>query len=232
MGHRADPRLFRVFELASVVLTPHLGHEHARERAPRPLGHGATDTRQFVSREELKLLLQMEPAEADVTTSEAEMIDKIFDLGDTAVREVMVPLVDVAALPDTATPDDAVRRIGSGGSPASRCSPTASSNLGVVTAIDLLRRAPPRRTCSLMRPATYVPETKHTKTSCANAEGPPAARGGRRRIRRRGRDRHRRGHRRGGGRRDPRRARPGPPPPSTAFPTAATAWRGARASTS
>ena len=39
-------------------------------------------------------------AEADVTVSEAEMIDKIFDLGETAVREVMVPLVDVAALAD------------------------------------------------------------------------------------------------------------------------------------
>ena len=54
------------------------------------------------------MLLQMEPAEADVTTPEAEMIDNIFDLGETTVREVMVPLVDVAALPETATPDDAV----------------------------------------------------------------------------------------------------------------------------
>jgi len=64
--------------------------------------------RAFVSREELKALLQLEPGEADVTTIEAQLIDKIFDLGDTTVREVMVPLVEVAMLSDTATPRDAV----------------------------------------------------------------------------------------------------------------------------
>jgi CBS domain containing-hemolysin-like protein len=125
-------------------------------------GRRPTSTRQFVSREELKLLLQMEPEEADVTTSEAEMIDKIFDLGETAVREVMVPLVDVAALPETATPDDAIRIIGERG--FSRLPVFADrifNVVGVVTAMDLLRRgaaAPDVR--SLMRPATYVPETK------------------------------------------------------------------------
>jgi CBS domain containing-hemolysin-like protein len=66
----------------------------------RLFGGREADLRAFVSREELKALLQLEPGEADVTTQEAEMIDKIFDLGDTTVREVMVPLVEVAMLPD------------------------------------------------------------------------------------------------------------------------------------
>ena len=39
------------------------------------------------------------------------MIDKIFDLGDTTVREVMVPLVDVVMLPETASPRDAIALI-------------------------------------------------------------------------------------------------------------------------
>ena len=72
--------------------------------ALRAVGGRRANTRQFVSREELKALLQLEPGEASVSTQEAEMIDKIFDLGDTTVREVMVPLVDVVMLPDTATP--------------------------------------------------------------------------------------------------------------------------------
>ena len=77
----------------------------------RLVGGRQAETRAFVSREELKALLQMEPGEADVTTQEAEMIDKIFDLGDTSVREVMVPLVDMVMLPETAPRADAIATI-------------------------------------------------------------------------------------------------------------------------
>ena len=79
--------------------------------ALRAVGGPAADTRQFVSREELKALLALEPGEASVSTQEAEMIDKIFDLGDTTVREVMVPLVDVVMLPADASARDAIALI-------------------------------------------------------------------------------------------------------------------------
>ena len=75
----------------------------------------------------------------------------------------MVPLVDVAALPETATPDDAIRLIQERGfSRIPVFTDRVFNIVGVVTAMDLLRRgARRRRTCaSLMRPATYVPETK------------------------------------------------------------------------
>jgi CBS domain containing-hemolysin-like protein len=125
-------------------------------------GRQPSPTRQYVSREELKLLLQMEPEEADVTVTEAEMIDKIFDLGETAVREVMVPLVDVAALPETGSPDDAVRLIQERGFSRIPVFTDRTFNIvGVVTTMDLLNRgadAPDLR--ALMRPASYVPETK------------------------------------------------------------------------
>jgi putative hemolysin len=104
----------------------------------------------------------MEPEEADVTVSEAEMIDKIFDLGETAVREVMVPLVDVAALPETATRADAVRLIQERGfSRIPVFTDRVFNIVGVVTAMDLLRRGGEATDVrALMRPATYVPETK------------------------------------------------------------------------
>ena len=155
--------LFRVIELMTRLFAPFTWGANALvARALRLAGRQPSTTRQFVSREELKLLLQMEPEEADVTHSEAEMIDKIFDLGETTVREVMVPLVDVAALPQTATPDDAVRLIGERGfSRIPVFTDRVFNMVGVVTAMDLLRRgavAPDLQ--SLMRPATYVPETK------------------------------------------------------------------------
>lgn len=118
--------------------------------------------RHFVSREELKLVLQMEPEEAEVTTQEAEMIDNIFSLGETTAREVMVPLVDVSALPETATTDEAIaltQERGFSRIPVFR--DRVLNMVGVVTAMDLLRRgATTAAVKDLMRPATYVPETK------------------------------------------------------------------------
>ena len=155
--------LFPVIETLGRLLTPLTWGANALVGwALSLVGRQRTSTRQFVSREELKLLLQMEPEEADVTVSEAEMIDKIFDLGETAVREVMVPLVDVAALPETASPADVVRLIQERGfSRIPVFTERVFNIVGVVTAMDLLRRgaeAPDLR--ALMRPATYVPETK------------------------------------------------------------------------
>jgi magnesium and cobalt exporter, CNNM family len=156
-------RLYRVLEFAAAVLSPLTWGARALVTGVLVmLGLRTSGARQFVSREELKLLLQLEPEEADVTSSEAEMIDKIFDLGDTAVREVMVPLVDVAALPETARPDDVVRLIQERGfSRIPVFTDRVINIVGLVTAMDLLRRgadAPDLK--SLMRPATYVPETK------------------------------------------------------------------------
>jgi CBS domain containing-hemolysin-like protein len=128
----------------------------------RLFGGREADLRAFVSREELKALLQLEPGEADVTTQEAEMIDKIFDLGDTTVREVMVPLVEVAMLPDTATPHEAialVRQRGFSRIPLFRDRET--NVVGVVAAMDLFVRGAAAATLDeLKRAPYYVPETK------------------------------------------------------------------------
>jgi len=128
----------------------------------RVFGAGEADVRAFVSREELKALLQMEPGEAAVTTQEAELIDNIFDLGDTTVREVMVPLVEVAMLPETASPWDAIaliRERGFSRIPIYRQRET--SVVGIVAAMDLLSRGAQVTTLAeLGRPPYYVPETK------------------------------------------------------------------------
>jgi Hemolysins and related proteins containing CBS domains len=155
--------LYPLIELASRILAPLTWGANVLVSAVLGLfGLRSASSRQFVSREELKVLLQLEPEEADVTVIEAEMIDKIFDLGEKTVREIMVPLVDVVALPGAARPDDAVRVIAERGFSRIPVYTDRAFNLvGVVTAMDLLRRgaaAPDLR--ALMRPAHYVPETK------------------------------------------------------------------------
>jgi CBS domain containing-hemolysin-like protein len=156
-------RFYRPLIWASALLVPFVWIANTIVSSLlRLLGGPLPNTRHFVSREELKALLAMEPGEADVTTQEAEMIDKIFDLGDTTVREVMVPLVEVAMLPETATPDDAVALVQRRGfSRIPVYSERETNIVGVVAAMDLLSRGAEARVLGqLMRPPVFVPESK------------------------------------------------------------------------
>ena len=156
-------KAYRPLIWMSRVLTPFVALANALvSLVLRLFGGPRVDTRQFVSREELKALLQLEPGEAAVSTQEAEMIDKIFDLGDTTVREVMVPLVDVVMLPDTATVADVVALIRQRGFSRIPISGQRETNVvGIVAAMDLLRRGGQAHgVAEIMRPPTFVPETK------------------------------------------------------------------------
>ena len=155
--------LYRPLVWASTLLAPFVAFSQAAvSLLLRAVGGEQANIRHFVSREELKNLLQMEPGEANVTTQEAEMIDAIFDLGETTVREVMVPLVDVVMLPETATPMDAVALVQQKGfSRLPVYGDRETSLTGVVTAMDLLRVGATARTVrDLMRQPLYVPEAK------------------------------------------------------------------------
>jgi len=156
-------RLYRPLIWTSAVLMPFVAFANLVVGLTlRLYGVRQADTRAFVSREELKALLQMEPGEAEVTTQEAELIDNIFDLGDTTVREVMVPLVEVAMLPDSASPQDAIALIQERGFSRLPIYRQRETNIvGIVAAMDLLSRGAEAATLDeLKRPPYYVPETK------------------------------------------------------------------------
>ncbi len=117
----------------------------------------------FVSRDDLRLLFQVEPdGPTDVREEEREMIEGIFDLGETAVREVMVPLVDVVAIPQEATVVEAAARLqASGHSRLPVYRERIDNVIGIVTVLDILQRGAEEETVqALLRPAPYVPETK------------------------------------------------------------------------
>jgi len=156
-------KLYRPLTWAATLLVPFVAFANFVVGAIlRTFGGRQPDMRAFVSREELKALLQLEPGEADVTTHEAQLIDKIFDLGDTTVREVMVPLVEAAMLPDTATPREAIAFVLERGFSRIPVYRQRETNIvGVVGAKDLLSRGAAVRTLDeLIRPPYYVPETK------------------------------------------------------------------------
>jgi len=155
--------LYRPLTWAAVVLMPFVVFANlVVGTLLRLVGAREPDSRHFVSREELKALLALEPGEADVTTQEAELIGKIFDLGDTTVREVMVPLVEVAMLPEDASPEEAIGIIHQRGFSRIPISSERESNVvGVVNAMDLLSRgANVARVSELARQPYFVPETK------------------------------------------------------------------------
>ena len=148
---------------AAWLLAPLVGAANAIVRALlRSVGH--TERRDpFVSREDLRLLVESEPAGVtDVREEEREMIEGIFDLVETSVREIMVPLVDVVAVPEEATVAEAVLKIRETGHsrlPVYR--ERIDHVVGIVTALDILHRGAEGDTVKgLARPAHYVPSTQ------------------------------------------------------------------------
>jgi len=65
-----------------------------------------------VSEEEIRMMVE---EQEDLTGEEKRMIDEIFELGDTVVREVMVPRVDIVFAQDDETVGEAAKRLYSRG---------------------------------------------------------------------------------------------------------------------
>jgi CBS domain containing-hemolysin-like protein len=121
----------------------------------------------FSSEVEIRELVDMAEARGVVERGEREMIQSVFELGDTIAREVMVPRTDVVWIESTKTVPQALAL-------ALRCGfsriPVVADNVddvvGLVYLKDLVRRgqdpdrAKQTKLDEVMRPATFVPESK------------------------------------------------------------------------
>ncbi len=119
----------------------------------------------MVTEEEIKTLVDAGEEEGIIQEDEKEMIYSIFELGDTLVREVMVPRIDVVALEVGAPMVEALDRIMEAGhSRIPVYEETVDDIVGVLYAKDLLPALREGKTDepirSLLRPAYFVPETK------------------------------------------------------------------------
>lgn len=126
------------------------------------VGH---DERPFVTAEELRTIVALSEEHGTLEEDERDMIDSVMEFGDTVVREIMVPRVDVHAFVDTTTVGDAVGEIkllGHSRLPVYRGD--IDHVVGILYVKDLLKldldRERGRTLGELVRPPHYTPESK------------------------------------------------------------------------
>ncbi|WP_409329000.1 hemolysin family protein [Trujillonella humicola] len=121
----------------------------------------------FSSEVELRELVDMAEERGVVESGERNMIHSVFELGDTIAREVMVPRTDVVYIERTKTVRQALAlALRSGFSRIPVIGENVDDVVGVVYLKDLVRRSQNLgdgrgpRVEELMRPPTFVPESK------------------------------------------------------------------------
>ena len=120
----------------------------------------------FVTEEEIREMIDVAESDEVIEESERAMIHSIFELGDTVVREIMVPrpdMVTVSVVDDLGTVLDTILRAGHSRIPV--LGEDREQLLGVVYAKDVLRRLHTNGDEEgpwedLMRLPTFVPELK------------------------------------------------------------------------
>ncbi|MGI5836973.1 MAG: hemolysin family protein [Chloroflexota bacterium] len=122
-----------------------------------------------ITEEEIMAIVASGEEEGIVEPQERKLIDEVFEFGDTLVEEVMVPRVDVRALPRTATIAAARRAVvDSGHTRLPVYDGDLDNIIGVVHAKDVLQNLPPNATeeqihkpvTSIMRRAYHIPGSK------------------------------------------------------------------------
>jgi CBS domain containing-hemolysin-like protein len=119
-------------------------------------GHGEPP---LVTRQELSWLIRGEEKEREILRDERQMIGRIFRFSESQVREVMIPLVEVCAVEETATVAEVIRKVQEEGYsrfPVYR--ERIDHILGVLRSFDLLESSPEEPASSFVRKAPFVPE--------------------------------------------------------------------------
>jgi CBS domain containing-hemolysin-like protein len=122
----------------------------------------------FASEAELRELVDLAEASSVIESGEREMIHSVFELGDTIVREVMVPRTDVVFIERSKTLRQAMSlALRSGYSRIPVVGENLDDIVGFAYLKDLTRRVFDRheaeqteRVESVMRPVMYVPDSK------------------------------------------------------------------------
>jgi CBS domain containing-hemolysin-like protein len=120
----------------------------------------------FSSEGELREMVDRASESEVIEAGEREMIHSVFELGETVVREVMVPRTDMVTLPASATLADAMTTfLSSGHSRVPVVGQSVDDVVGVLFLKDVARalhdrRGVQTRARAASRPAVFVPESK------------------------------------------------------------------------
>lgn len=123
---------------------------------------GVTDAQvHTVRREDIQLLLDTAES-ADIHAEEKEMVMRVFNFSETLVQDAMVPLIEVVAVPESATCEEAAAMmVESGYSRLPVYRERIDRIVGMVIHHDVLFADDSKaRVGSRMRPVVIVPETK------------------------------------------------------------------------
>lgn len=122
----------------------------------------------FASEAELRALVDLAEAESLIEDDERRMVHSVFELGDTLVREVMVPRTDLVVIERYKTIRQALTlALRSGFSRIPVTGENEDDVVGVVYLKDLVRKthisrdAESELVSTAMRSATFVPDTKN-----------------------------------------------------------------------
>src|SRR5689334_9220333 len=122
----------------------------------------------FASEAELRALVDLAEAESLIEDDERRMVHSVFELGDTLVREVMVPRTDLVVIERFKTIRQALTlALRSGFSRIPVTGDSEDDVVGIVYLKDLARKthisrdAESELVSTAMRPAAFVPDTKN-----------------------------------------------------------------------
>lgn len=167
--HSADTMALKiapVIRFLMIVLTPLVIIVNALAGAVMKLLHtDRENTKETLTEEELRTIVQVGHEEGVIEKEEQQMIDNVFDFGDTIARDVMIPRIDMTWVPEDADYDtvlsvfreDKYTRM-----PV--CRESADTVVGIINVKDLLLRDPgkPFRIADCMREPLFTHERKKT----------------------------------------------------------------------
>jgi putative hemolysin len=131
----------------------------------RARGAEARHRRHFVTASEIQAAADVGEEEGVLEPEEGEMLDSVIELADTTAREIMVPRVDIVAVPSDVTVEECVKvAVESGYSRIPVYRDTRDSIIGILYLTDLLKEFRDGRRdvdiAALAREPVFVPETK------------------------------------------------------------------------
>ena len=159
-------RFARVIRLLMIIFTPLVAVVNLMAALVlRMMGVGSEHSSDVMTEEDLRTIVQVGHEEGVIETGEREMIDNVFDLGETEVRDIMVPRIDMTWVEEDADletvlgifREEKYTRI-----PV--CRETADTVVGILNVKDLILRDPDKEfhIRDLMREPLFTYEQKKT----------------------------------------------------------------------
>ena len=167
--HSADTMALKiapVIRFLMIVLTPLVIIVNALAGAVmKLLRTDRENTKETLTEEELRTIVQVGHEEGVIEKEEQQMIDNVFDFGDTIARDVMIPRIDMTWIPEDADYDTVLSTFREDKyTRMPVCRDSADTVVGIINVKDLLLRDPekPFRIADCMREPLFTHERKKT----------------------------------------------------------------------